>query len=55
METVVETKACKWRDLKLDLSKTVKELRKDSQVIQANIKKRLRDNKKLLCCSFAQI
>ena len=51
----VEIEAHKWRDLELNLSKTVEELRQDSQLIQANSKKKLRDNKKLLECSFAQI
>ena len=32
----------------VNLSKTVEELRQDSQFIQANSKKKLRDNKKLL-------
>ena len=50
-----EIEAHKWRDLELNLSKTVEELRQDSQLIQANSKKKLRDNKKLLECSFAQI
>ena len=50
-----EIKAHKWRDLELNLSKTVEELSQDSQLIQANSKKKLRDNKKLLECSFAQI
>ena len=50
-----EIKAHKWRDLELNLSKTVEELRQDSQLIQANSMKKLRDNKKLLECSFAQI
>ena len=50
----VEIEAHKWRDLELNLSKTVEELRQDSQLIQANSKKKLRDNKKLLECSFAQ-
>ena len=50
-----EIEAHKWRDLELILSKTVEELRQDSQLIQANSKKKLRDNKKLLECSFAQI
>ena len=45
----------KWRDLELNLSKTVEELRQDSQLIQANSMKKLRDTKKLLECSFAQI
>ena len=43
-----EIEAHKWRDLELNLSKTVEELRQDSQLIQANSKKKLRDNKKLL-------
>ena len=47
--------AHKWRDLELNLSKTVEELSQDSQLIQANSMKKLRDNKKLLECSFAQI
>ena len=51
----VEIEAHKWRDLELNLSKTVEELSQDSQLIQANSKKKLRDNKKLLECSFAQI
>ena len=51
----VEIEAHKWRDLELNLSKTVEELRQDSQLIQANSMKKLRDNKKLLECSFAQI
>ena len=50
-----EIEAHKWRDLELNLSKTVEELSQDSQLIQANSKKKLRDNKKLLECSFAQI
>ena len=50
-----EIEAHKWRDLELNLSKTVEELRQDSQLIQANSMKKLRDNKKLLECSFAQI
>ena len=50
-----EIEAHKWRDLELNLSKTVEELHQDSQLIQANSKKKLRDNKKLLECSFAQI
>ena len=50
-----EIKAHKWRDLELNLSKTVEELSQDSQLIQANSMKKLRDNKKLLECSFAQI
>ena len=50
-----EIEALKWRDLELNLSKTVEELRQDSQLIQANSMKKLRDNKKLLECSFAQI
>ena len=50
-----EIKAHKWRDLELNLSKTIEELSQDSQLIQANRKKKLRDNKKLLECSFAQI
>ena len=50
-----EIEAHKWWDLELNLSKTVEELRQDSQLIQANSKKKLRDNKKLLECSFAQI
>ena len=50
-----EIEAHKWRDLELNLSKTVEELSHDSQLIQANSKKKLRDNKKLLECSFAQI
>ena len=41
-----EIEAHKWRD---------EELSQDSQLIQANSKKKLRDNKKLLECSFAQI
>ena len=45
----------KWRDLELNFSKTVEELCQDSQLIQANSMKKLRDNKKLLECSFAQI
>ena len=36
-----------WRDLELNLSKTVEELSQDSQLIQANSKKKLRDNKNL--------
>ena len=51
----VEIEAHKWRDLEVNLSKTVEELSQDSQLIQANSKKKLRDNKKLLECSFAQI
>ena len=50
-----EIEAHKWRDLELNLSKTVEILSQDSQLIQANSKKKLRDNKKLLECSFAQI
>ena len=50
-----EIEVHKWRDLELNLSKTVEELRQDSQLIQANSMKKLRDNKKLLECSFAQI
>ena len=50
-----EIKAHNWRDLELNLSKTVEKLSQDSQLIQANSKKKLRDNKKLLECSFAQI
>ena len=50
-----EIEAHKWSDLELNLSKTVEELSQDSQLIQANSKKKLRDNKKLLECSFAQI
>ena len=50
-----EIEAHKWPDLELNLSKTVEELSQDSQLIQANSKKKLRDNKKLLECSFAQI
>ena len=50
-----EIEAHKWRDLELNLSKTVEELSQDSQLIQANSMKKLRDNKKLLECSFAQI
>ena len=50
-----EIEAHKWRDLELNLSKTVEKLSQDSQLIQANSKKKLRDNKKLLECSFAQI
>ena len=50
-----EIEAHKWHDLELNLSKTVEELSQDSQLIQANSKKKLRDNKKLLECSFAQI
>ena len=48
-----EIEAHKWRDLELNLSKTVEELRQDSQLIKANSMKKLRDNKKLLECSFA--
>ena len=51
----VEIETHKWRDLELNLSKTVEELRQDSQLIQANRKKKLRENEKLLECSFAQI
>jgi hypothetical protein len=50
-----EIEAHKWRDLELNLSKAVEKLRQDSQLIQANSMKKLRDNKKLLECSFAQI
>ena len=50
-----EIEAHKWRDLELNLSKTVEELSKESQLIQANSKKKLRDNKNLLECCFAQI
>ena len=50
-----EIEAHKGRDLELNLSKTVEEFRQDSQLIQANSMKKLRDNKKLLECSFAQI
>ena len=50
-----EIEVHKWRDLELYLSKTVKGLRQDSQLIQATSKKKLRDNNKLLECSFAQI
>jgi hypothetical protein len=41
----VEIEAHKWRDLELNLSKTVEEWRQDSQLIQANSMKKLRDNK----------
>ena len=51
----VEIEAHKWRDLELNLSETVEELHQDSQLIQASSKKKLRDNQKLLECSFAQI
>ena len=37
----VEIEAHKWRDLELNLSKTVEELCQDSQLIQANSKKKL--------------
>ena len=50
-----EIEAHKGRDLELNLSKTVEEFRQDSQLIQAASKKKLRDNNKLLECSFAQI
>ena len=53
-----EIEAYKWRDLELNLSKTVQELCQHSQLFQANSKKKLRlmrDNKKLLQWSFAQI
>ena len=50
-----EIEAHKWRDLELNLSKTADELMQDSQLIQPNSKKKLRDNKKLLEYSFAQI